>query len=89
MNSKFSLELGTSIVLLNQYFISHHFQVPLQFSTFIDYCKKHMQNKDGSLDACFGPLTRGLEGSDTGHGYLHLEDAPEQIYLAQVEIQEP
>ncbi|XP_054792432.1 lysine-specific demethylase JMJ31-like isoform X3 [Prosopis cineraria] len=66
--------------------IGSHERVPLLFSTFIGFCKKHMQNKDGGLDACFGPQRHDPAGSNTEHGSLQLEHVPEQIYLAQVAI---
>ncbi|XP_028758412.1 uncharacterized protein LOC114717446 isoform X2 [Neltuma alba] len=66
--------------------IGSHERVPILFSTFVGLCKKHIQNKDGGLDACFGPLRHDPVGSNTEHGSLHLEDVPEQIYLAQVAI---
>ncbi|KAF7818365.1 jmjC domain-containing protein C isoform X1 [Senna tora] len=57
--------------------IGSHERVPLPFSTFIGFCKKRIQNKDGRCD---------LAGSDTELGHVPLEDVPEQIYLAQVPI---
>ncbi|KAH1227391.1 Lysine-specific demethylase JMJ30 [Glycine max] len=62
-----------------------HQRVPLPFSTFLDFCKKRMQMQSKhqqGLDQCPASQTH----DDTEHAYLALEDAPEQIYLAQVSI---
>lgn len=69
----------------NHYTTSHHEQVPILFSSFVEFCKKHLKNKGGSLDACLGPQRHDLAGSNTEYGSLNLEDVPERIYLAQVE----
>ncbi|KAK4281212.1 hypothetical protein QN277_012734 [Acacia crassicarpa] len=66
--------------------IGSHERVPILFSTFIGFCKKNIRNKGVALDACFGPQRHDPGGSKTEHGSLHLEDVPEQIYLAQVAI---
>ncbi|KAI9119444.1 hypothetical protein K1719_010119 [Acacia pycnantha] len=66
--------------------IGSHERVPILFSTFIGFCKKHIRNKGVGLDACFGPQRHDPGGSNTEHGSLHLEDVPDQIYLAQVAI---
>ncbi|KAJ7972738.1 2-oxoglutarate (2OG) and Fe(II)-dependent oxygenase superfamily protein [Quillaja saponaria] len=66
--------------------LGRHERVPLPFSTFVEFCKQHVQNKEGRPGACFESESHGQPGSDSEHGYLHLEDAPQQIYLAQVPI---
>ncbi|KAI9123694.1 hypothetical protein K1719_004994 [Acacia pycnantha] len=54
--------------------IGSHERVPILFSTFIGFCKKHIRNKGVGLDACFGPQRHDPGGSNTEHGSLHLED---------------
>lgn len=69
-------------------FVFLSLQVPLPFSTFLDFCKKRMQMQSKhqqGLDQCPASQTH----DDTEHAYLALEDAPEQIYLAQVEHPTP
>ncbi|KAI4301196.1 hypothetical protein L6164_034499 [Bauhinia variegata] len=65
--------------------LGSHVRVPLPFSTFIDFCKKRMENKDQGIDASFGPQS-DIAGSDKERDYLPSEDIPEQIYLAQVPV---
>ncbi|EXB26544.1 Lysine-specific demethylase 8 [Morus notabilis] len=56
-----------------------HERVPLPFSAFIGFCKQRMRNKDD------GPgVSSELE--DSTNGCLPYDDAPQQIYLAQVPI---
>ncbi|CAJ1969457.1 unnamed protein product [Sphenostylis stenocarpa] len=66
--------------------LGSHQRVPLPFSNFLDFCKKRMQMQSKhhrpGLDHCPASQTH----DDTQHVGLALEDAPEQIYLAQVPI---
>ncbi|KAE8009788.1 hypothetical protein FH972_006202 [Carpinus fangiana] len=59
-----------------------HERIPLPFSTFIGYCKQQNQNKDHGHDAHSELEGHGLTGPNAEHG----DDAPGQIYLAQVPI---
>ncbi|XP_059437812.1 lysine-specific demethylase JMJ31 isoform X1 [Corylus avellana] len=59
-----------------------HERIPLPFSTFIGYCKQQNQNKDYGRDVHSELEEHGLTGPNAEHG----EDAPGQIYLAQVPI---
>ena len=55
-------------------------QVLFPFSTFIGYCKQRIQNTDCGHGVCSELEGNGLTGPDAEDA----EDAPEQIYLAQV-----
>ena len=60
-------------------------QVPLPFSTFIGFCKRHRQNVNNSCS--FNSNSEGHQPgeSDTEQGCSSFVDAaPQQIYLAQV-----
>ncbi|KAG8389298.1 hypothetical protein BUALT_Bualt02G0214800 [Buddleja alternifolia] len=67
--------------------IRSHERVPLPFSTFIGYCKDLLQYGDDVRDSISQLNKHKPEGLDTQHGdSVTVEEAPEQIYLAQVPI---
>ncbi|KAF8006436.1 hypothetical protein BT93_K0666 [Corymbia citriodora subsp. variegata] len=57
-----------------------HERVPLPFSSFIGFCKQHMEKKEDDQSPCMESEERNSEGSEQDHL------APKQIYLAQVPI---
>ncbi|KAI6674798.1 hypothetical protein NL676_002704 [Syzygium grande] len=57
-----------------------HERVPLPFSSFIGFCKQHMEKKEDDQSQCMESGERNSEGSEQDHV------APKQIYLAQVPI---
>lgn len=59
-----------------------HERVLFPFSTFIGYCKQRIRNTDCGPGVCSELEGHGLTGPDAEDA----EDAPEQIYLAQVPI---
>ncbi|XVF32504.1 hypothetical protein REPUB_Repub17cG0088600 [Reevesia pubescens] len=64
-----------------------HERVPLPFSTFIGFCKRHRENVDNSCSFNFNSEGHQLGESDTKQGSSPFVDAaPQQIYLAQVPI---
>ncbi|KAM0998140.1 hypothetical protein FF1_007923 [Malus domestica] len=64
--------------------IRSHERVPLQFSAFIGLCKKHMHHsEDGSG---VESDRHGLLESSSEYDSKPYEDAPQQIYLAQIPI---
>lgn len=68
-------------------FILCSLQVPLPFSSFLDFCKKRTQKQSKheqclDLEHCHASQTH----DDTQQPSLASEDVPEQIYLAQVQI---
>ncbi|KAL9318449.1 hypothetical protein ACSQ67_014966 [Phaseolus vulgaris] len=62
--------------------LGSHQRVPLPFSNFLDFCKKRTQMQSKGIDHYPASQTH----DDTKHACLAFEDAPEQIYLAQVPI---
>ncbi|XP_068310808.1 lysine-specific demethylase JMJ31-like isoform X1 [Pyrus communis] len=64
--------------------IRSHERVPLPFSAFIGLCKKRMHHsEDGS---CVKSDRHGLPDASSEYDSKPYEDAPHQIYLAQVPI---
>ncbi|GMN48863.1 hypothetical protein TIFTF001_018030 [Ficus carica] len=57
-----------------------HERVPLPFSAFIGFCKQRMQNANGEEPGVSAELEESINGC------LPYDDAPQQIYLAQVPI---
>ncbi|CAK7346519.1 unnamed protein product [Dovyalis caffra] len=60
--------------------IRSHERVQLPFSTFIEYCKQRMRNRDNSSGSSLQTVT------DVELDSLLSGDTPQQIYLAQVPI---
>lgn len=65
-----------------------HERVPLPFSAFIRLCKQRMHHAEDGCGAYFESerSASGLLGPESEHDCKPYEDAPQQIYLAQVPI---
>ncbi|XP_004290635.1 PREDICTED: uncharacterized protein LOC101308336 isoform X2 [Fragaria vesca subsp. vesca] len=63
-----------------------HERVPLPFSAFIRLCKQRMHHAEDGSGACVESERTGLLGPESEHDCKPYEDAPQQIYLAQVPI---
>ncbi|BFG43090.1 hypothetical protein CerSpe_293640 [Prunus speciosa] len=63
-----------------------HERVPLPFSAFIGLCKQRMCHSEDGSGACFEAEQRGLLDPASEYDRKPYEDAPQQIYLAQVPI---
>ncbi|XP_034228744.1 lysine-specific demethylase JMJ30 isoform X4 [Prunus dulcis] len=63
-----------------------HERVPLPFSAFIGLCKQRMRHSEDGSGACFESEQRGLLEPVSEYDREPYEDAPQQIYLAQVPI---
>ncbi|GMI73798.1 hypothetical protein like AT5G19840 [Hibiscus trionum] len=67
--------------------LRRHERVPLPFSTFIGFCKRHRQDVDNSCSFNSNSEGHQLGESDTELGSSPFVDAaPQQIYLAQIPI---
>ncbi|KAK8486516.1 hypothetical protein V6N11_061165 [Hibiscus sabdariffa] len=67
--------------------LRRHERVPLPFSTFIGFCKRHGQDVDNSCSFKSNSGGHQLGESDTELGSSPFVDAaPQQIYLAQIPI---
>ncbi|XP_050364652.1 lysine-specific demethylase JMJ31 [Argentina anserina] len=63
-----------------------HERVPLPFSVFIRLCKQRMHHAEDGSGGCFESERTGQLGPEPEHDCKPYEDAPQQIYLAQVPI---
>ncbi|KOM35069.1 hypothetical protein LR48_Vigan02g121900 [Vigna angularis] len=66
--------------------LGSHQRVPLPFSNFLDFCKKPTQMQSKRHHQGLDHRAASQTDNDTKHACLSLEDAPKQIYLAQVPI---